>query len=247
MSAIVKKKTKVLIMVPVFQSVYPLPFQSFLCLLASAASKEHDHYEFSVHVAARQMVHMAMNRITAAMLADGFDALIVMDDDCLPPPNAISVLLRHYEAGREFVAGLGYMRNPPYTTTIGRQFPEGISICNTDTGETKLAGFHWVDDVSQEPDLIPCDFCGLPIAMIAASAFRKIEAPWFGTFIDGGDCTHDVYFAHKARAVGIQPYVDKTIPSGHQADPPIINQDSRDFNRAAVRAFTATRNQAVTE
>jgi hypothetical protein len=203
-----------------------------------ASQAEHERYEFLVHVPARELLHSAMNRAAHMALAEGVDAIIMADDDCYPPFDAISKLLRHYEAGHPIVGGMGYMRGFPHTTTIGRYYPEGITIVQDETGAFKMRGFYWVDDVTHEPDLVPADFCGFPIAIVSADALRQMERPWFGTHIDGGECTHDVYFGSRAKAAGLPIVVDKSIDCGHLLDAPIILGSTRAAARAMMTHVT---------
>jgi hypothetical protein len=149
-----------------------------------------------------------------------FDGLIVMDDDCAPPFNAISQCLRRYEAGHSVVLGVGFMRNYPHTTTLGRYFEEGATLSITPDG-VELSGFHWLDDVDAEPTddgLISVDFGGFPIALISREALLKIPRPWFGLELDGGTCTHDVYFGKKCERAGVPIVADTRIKCDHLSD-----------------------------
>ncbi len=98
------------------------------------------------------------------------------------------------------------------------------------------AGYEWIDDVSNEPDLLPADFAGFPIALITTDALKRMKAPWFGTHIDGGECTHDVYFGTRAKDAGIQIWVDRTIACDHQLDAQFITATNRAFARSVVTA-----------
>ncbi len=221
--------------IPVFDSVKPQPFGAFLgqCL---GAWKEGDRYDLVPFVPQRELLHGAMNRAVGMAIEHGFDYFLMSDDDCFPPFDVIPRLLRHMEAGHDFVAGLGVMRGYPHTTTAGRYYPEGISLVKDRvTGAMELSGFEWLDDADTAagPDLVPVDFCGFPIAIVRVSALKNITAPWFGTEIDGGGCTHDVYFGRKAAAAGIKLYVDRTIRCGHLSDASVITFE----NRPTVRAL----------
>lgn len=233
------KRKRILIVVPVFQAVYPKPFLNFTAMFMKTAHEEGSKYEFCVTVPDREILHNAMNTRASMVLSEGFDAMVVADDDCFPPLDAVCRLLRHYEAGIDVVAGLGIMRGYPYTTTVGRYFPEGMSIV-LDGGKPRASGFQWVEDTSREPDLLQADFCGFPIALISRAALAKIEAPWFGTWIDGGSCTHDVFFGVKCKAAGVSIHVDKTIECGHLAESPILTVHNRDLIRQAAATLQST-------
>lgn len=230
--------TSILITVPVFQSVYPRPFKNFLGL-AFSTHRESARYRFSVHIPERQLLHEAMNRTFSGLLETDHQAVIIADDDCFPPIDAISKLLRHFENGHDIVCGMGYMRNPPYTTTVGRYFPEGPTVVKTGPNHYEFAGFYWLDSLKADSGLVEADFCGFPIALISRRAIERIEQPWFGTWIDGGACTHDVYFGAKAKKAGLKILVDTSIDCGHLTDAPIITGQARDFARRAHKAMQA--------
>ena len=66
-------RRSILIVVPVFQSVYPRPFKNFLGLALSAAHREGGNYRFDVHVPEREILHSAMNNSVTAMLKGDYD------------------------------------------------------------------------------------------------------------------------------------------------------------------------------
>lgn len=229
-------RRSVLIVIPVFASVYPRPFKNFLGLALSAAHREGARYRFDVHVPERQILHSAMNDAVSSMLKGDHDAMLIMDDDCLPPTDAISKLLRHLEDGKDIVAGLGYMRGYPHTTTAGRYYDEGPTVVtNEKTSTAELVGFKWQDDMVVNSGLHRVDFCGFPIALVSRNAFMKMQAPWFGTELDGGSCTHDVFFGARATKAGIPIYVDSSMPCGHLAEAPVVMPETRDFARRVRR------------
>ncbi|HEV8208511.1 MAG TPA: hypothetical protein VGP77_00255 [Vicinamibacterales bacterium] len=224
-------RTQVLFVMPVFQAVYPKPLENFLAMMLHAGMAVHEKYAIWPIVMERTPLHAAMNRAAADALTHGFDVLIFADDDCLPPIDAIPRLLAHYEAGHPFMAGLGYMRGFPHTTTIGRYDPAGPTL-RFEHGQPQLAGFRWIDDVADEPtDLIPADFCGFPIAMVTVAALRRMERPWFATATALGECTHDVFFGDRAKAAGVPIVVDRTMACGHLSDGYVITPHSRQLAR----------------
>ena len=229
------KRPAILWVIPVFDSVKPQPFGSFLGQCLGAWAEGHA-YEIVPMVPARELLHAAMNRAVQLAIDHDFRYVLMSDDDCFPPYDAIPRLLRRMETGLDCVAALGIMRGYPHTTTAGRYFAEGPSlIVDRTTGGTALAGFEWLDNMDRAdgPDLVPVDFCGFPIAIMRVDALKKIAPPWFGTEINGGGCTHDVYFGRKAADAGVQIFVDRTIRCGHLADASVITLE----NRATVRAL----------
>jgi hypothetical protein len=236
-------RKRFLLVIPVFQAVYAKPLANFLAMALSAASTEGDRYELLPHVPERQSLPSLMNKACEIVLEHDFDGLIVADDDCGPPFSAISQLLRRYEAGHPIVLGLGFMRNFPHTTTIGRYYPEGPTLITNGHGGVEWSGFHWIDDVLAEPTedgLIRVDFGGFPIALISREAIKAITPPWFGLEIDGGACTHDVYFGAKAHRANLPIVVDTHIPCSHLAESPWITFENREVIRRVRQTWTAS-------
>ena len=233
-------RPRLAIVIPVFQAVYPTPFANFLQLAMRTAHALGAKYGFDILVPERQLLHGAMNTALEKALEGNYAAVIMADDDCFAPPDAIEKLVAHWERGVEFVAGVGFMRNFPHTTTVGRYYPEGPTVVEQPDGTFQWIGFQWWDDISTMAPLQEADFCGFPIALISGAAIKRIKPPWFGTHIMGGDCTHDVYFARKAQDAGVTIYVDSTVRCGHLSPSPTITFD----NRALVRQVASLKPKA---
>lgn len=211
----------------------PGPFGNFLAMMARACADCYPDYAFDFMVPERQLLHGAMNYVGQAVLDNDHLGVIVCDDDCLPPYDAIPRLMQHAEAGHPIVAGVGLMRNYPHTTTVGRYLDSGYTLLQRADGGVEWKGFSWYDDLSRLPEgLATVDFCGMPIMWIAREVFEKAEQPWFGTQLDGNNVTHDVYFAKRATEAGFTVKVDTTVRCGHLMAPKYV-----DFNnRAEIRA-----------
>lgn len=221
------RKKKALVVFPTFEGPPASAFKGFL-EIAYVAGRSCPDWKFGWHVLSRKSLPTAMTEAAETVLQGGWDCLIAFDDDCFPPFDCIPRLIAHYEEGKSFVAGMGVMRNYPFTTTVARSFKEGYTlVVNGQTGG-KVAGHEWLDDVSGLPDLADVDFCGVPVAIMARSIFERVEAPWFGLQApDGGVVTHDVFLCRKLKAAGIPVLVDTTIKCGHLTEAPIITFENR--------------------
>jgi hypothetical protein len=233
---------RILLVWPVFQALYPRPFERFL-QIAFMAGRACPETAFGVHVVERQGLVTAMNMVGDLVLngpnqyGTGWDAAIVFDDDCFPPIDVIPRLLRRcFDEGHAFVAATGLMRAYPFTTTAARSYAEGITgVLKPDGKITHLAGFEWIDELPQ--DLVEVDFCGVPAAIIHKRCFEQIPRPWFGdSDVRGERVTHDVYFCKKLHAAGIPVHVDGTMRCGHLIDPPVINFENRTSARQVMEA-----------
>lgn len=224
---------KALVVVPTFAGVSPRPFRGFL-EIAMVAGRTCPEWKFGFLTPERQSLPMAMNSAVNTVLAQGYDCLLVFDDDCFPPFDCIPRLLAHYEAGRQFVAGVGVMRGYPHTTTIAQVFAEGPTLLQK-PDRAEVVGHQWLDDVQALPALAEVDFCGVPVAMMARTIFETVPAPWFDLRAeDGGAVTHDVFFCRKVKRAGLPVLVDTTLKCGHLAEPPVITFENRGYARELV-------------
>jgi len=218
--------------------------ETFLAMAVAAGDQLHGKVELSVRVHARDSLVTAMNTYGQLVLDHGFDALIIADDDCLPPFDAIPRLVDHLHAGRDYVSTVGYMRGYPHTTTIGRYLKHGVSAVQTPYG-VEWKGFQWLDNLDGAPPLLEADFCGVPLALMSRRCFEKGEVPWFGTQMPEGSCTHDIFFAKRMQAAGIPVLVDTTIRCGHLADPAIIDETSRHIARQVGQEIVKRQQEAA--
>lgn len=248
-------RRKVLIVVPVFTHVFPEAFEHFMRLMIVGST--YCPFDFEMFVPARQLLHGAMNQAVDVVRENDFDAMIVFDDDCLPylwkydaralgrpDPRRFQVIPRLLglmeEKRADVIAGVGYMRNYPHTTTVGRLYKEGMTAIRS---QHSFSGFYWVDDLSKheheidKDGLLPVDFCGMPVMLIPRYVLDGIKLPAFGTVDDeGGACTHDVYFCKKVREAGFTIRVDTMIDSGHIMPAPIVDRFTRPLARHGVQA-----------
>jgi hypothetical protein len=247
---------RVLLFFPVFHSVLPAAFQNFLRLVAVAVDRC-PQYKFDPWVVPRASIHGAMNQAVDVVLEQGHEYLIAFDDDCLPelsefPPGhnqrwqVIPRMLGIAERGHPILTGVGYMRGYPHTTTVGRNYPHGVSMVHQPDGTAVFKGFYWLDDLELHKDeidadgLLHVDFCGVPVVCIHRSVLEKVPKPIFETRDEGGgQCTHDIYFCNKAKAAGFPIAVDTHIDCGHIIEAPIINRQTKAEMQLALRAQVA--------
>lgn len=131
-----------------------------------------------------------------------FQWLFFLDDDTIPPPDAIYRLLAHK---KPIVSGLYYRRSPPLYPVMLRETP---------------AGKQWITEY-KNPDLIEVDYVGSGCLLIHRDVLRKVPQPWFEWKVDRGDLppdqrmSEDFSFCQKARQNGYKIFVDTSIQCRH--------------------------------
>lgn len=232
----VDTRPRLLLVFPIFSHIFPAAFQAFAAMLLTASRSLPD-VQIDLLVQERMLLHTAMNHAAETCIQNPwYMGMIAFDDDCLPPSDLIQRMVAHFQRGEQIVAGVGYMRGYPHTTTVGRYYQEGPVI---EGHEQK--GFAWLDDLPKaEADahgLLDVDFCGMPAMFISRKVLAAIDAPHFMHQDNtGGVTTHDIYFCNKAKDAGFPVKVDVTMECAHIGPAPLITKATRDAARQAVGA-----------
>jgi glycosyltransferase involved in cell wall biosynthesis len=130
------------------------------------------------------------------------DYIFFLDDDTLPPINAITKLK---ECNQDIVSGLYFSKQEPH-------FPQ-IFYKNKEKNEL----YDTIGDY-QKDQLIEVDACGAGCLLIKKEVFKKIKQPYFN-YIPSGEKTNrkgeDYYFCEQAKKAGYKIYCDTSIICGH--------------------------------
>lgn len=234
---------RILLVFPVFSHVLPEAFASFMHLALHSA-RWLPQYKFDVMLCERELLHSAMNRAAELCIKNPwYIGMVAFDDDCIIPANAVVRFAAHYEHGHHIIAGYGFMRRYPHTTTVGTLLDSGPTIFHDpgviQTGEQR--GFKWLDDCDElksradEHGLVEVDFCGMPAMFISRKVLHDMKTPHFmHEDKTGAVTTHDIYFCNKARDMGHKVMVDMTLECGHIGPSPVITEQTRKWARVAV-------------
>lgn len=146
---------------------------------------------------------MARNTACKKLIEVGWEWLFFLDDDTIPPPDAIIRLMKHQQP---IVSGLYYRRNNPICPVMLRDVPGG--------------GRQWITEYPKD-SLIQVDFVGSGCMLIHRSVLDKVPYPWFDWRVDRYDLpenermSEDFAFCLEARKVGYKVIVDTLIICRH--------------------------------
>lgn len=132
------------------------------------------------------------------------DSILFLDDDVLPPINAITKLASH---DKDIVTGLYFAKQQPHFPQIFKKNAED---------PTK---YDAVFDV-EEDKLIEVDACGAGILLIKREVFKKLKRPFFQYEVYGEETSRkgeDFYFCEKAKEAGFSIYCDTSVLCGHRS------------------------------
>ncbi len=142
----------------------------------------------------------AYNALFGAVLNDEemskFTYVLTLEDDNLPPPNAVLKLLHVLEhSDYDAVSGLYHTKSAPSVPLV-------------------LGDIRKPDDFTAQPvtqGVVEVNAIPMGCALWRLQLFRSMPAPWFKT--EGA--SHDIYFARNARAAGHRFAVDLDLRVGH--------------------------------
>ena len=145
--------------------------------------------------------HARNTGCTKALELD-FEWLFFLDDDTIPPNDAILRLIAHK---KPIVSGLYYRRNLPICPVMLR---------NVDSGR------QWITEFTS-PSLIEVDYVGAGCLLIHKEVLHSLQQPWFEWKADRFDLpinermSEDFSFCEKARQNGYKIYVDTSVQCRH--------------------------------
>lgn len=199
-----------------------------ICLLGL---KTGSGFNFAYHHVTRLPIHLARLQACEKALAEGYDFVLLLDDDMIFLPDTLTRLVKHMQdPDVVLVNALAYGRKPPYHACIYKQSANGIAYDNLEGWEGR--------------GLLEVDGTGLSCALLRTSALRKLDDfyydkltaeekldvatadkararghKWFGHFEHLGE---DLYFCRRLRDAGFKCHVDTDLVIGHVGEAEIV-------------------------
>ncbi len=150
-------------------------------------------------------VDMLRNQACEVAIGRDYSHLIFLDADMVWPTTVIHDLLKYHDVG--IVAGLYVLKGPPYSPVhlIDQHEKDGLQM------------FHRA--VKYGKELVPVDVVGMGCTIIPVAGLKEMaKSNWFEYQNDQHGMprvSEDVPFCLKAKAVGIDRFMDPTIRCGH--------------------------------
>lgn len=145
------------------------------------------------------------NSACADALAAGFQWVMFLDDDVIPPPDTYARLARH---NLDIVSGLYYRRQPPIC-------PVAMKL----DGEGKP---QWVTQWNPPNSLVEVDLVGAGCLLIHRRVLKRTPQPWFEWEIgktpapQGRNAmSEDFAFCLRAKEHGFKVHLDTSIQCEH--------------------------------
>lgn len=133
--------------------------------------------------------------------------LLTIEDDNIPPPDAIPLLIEAIEAGPfDGVGGLYFLKGD---FNMGQCYGSPEEYARTGTPDFRPRD---MAQAIKQGMIVPCNGIAMGCSLYRMSSFRKIERPWFKT---NPSNTQDLFFCSKALAAGLRFAVDARCKVGH--------------------------------
>lgn len=179
-------------------------------------------YEFGWFTTGRLLTPYAREKLAENALKQGFDFILMLDNDMLYPVDFIECMLKDMEEHPEMdvLAPLAFMRNPPHYAVM-YMVQEGYD-------STLQQEFYVNQFVKNYPKdkLVECDAVGFGAALIRTSLLKKMKAPYFMSTAGSGE---DIWFCHKAKKEAkAHIFMDTRIKLAHLGQPKIIDEEYRE-------------------
>lgn len=192
---------KILIAVPCMDQ---LPAQ-FAHSLATLTSYGIEDTQISVWFNLGSLVYTSRNEIAKRALLDKADLVMWFDSDMVFPADTLMKLLKHIDAGADFVTGVYYRRTPPFTPTI-------FKTMEIDEAKQEAVWTQY-DPVPTEPFEVAA--CGFGCVLMRTEMFVAVFGKFGNMFSPIGNVGEDIAFCWRAQQCGYKMIADPTIPLGH--------------------------------
>jgi hypothetical protein len=167
--------------------------------------------------------------VEQALAVDGWDRLVILEHDMLPPPDALA-RIAHYTPEQAIVGATYFRHEPPHTAIV---YVENDGCYDPITPQT-------VNTWCEAPMLYRCDAVGFGLISIARHVLENWDRdiPMFN--VTGEIGSHDLWFCSRAREQGHLVYVDTGVMCEHLTETRIglsHNQAAQLPDGAVIKTF----------
>ena len=166
--------------------------------------------EVGYDIATSSLIYDARNQLAQHAMQGGYDYVLWLDSDTLPPPEALWKLKIATEEGYDMASGLYFERKPPHRPTIFKR----LELMQLEGGKLDpVAEFY--DDYPRG-ELFEIQGCGFGCTFMKVDLLRRVTEK-FGImpFMPVGGFGEDLSFCMRARRAGAKIGCDSSVRCGH--------------------------------
>lgn len=166
--------------------------------------------EVDYDIVTSSLIYDARNSITQHAISGGYDFVLWLDSDTLPPYDSLWKLKIGTEEGYDMVSGLYFKRKPPFSPVIYRQ----VELMKLDGG--KLDPVAETFENYPHEELFEIEGCGFGCTLMTVDLVRRVTGQ-FGLmpFMPVGGFGEDLSFCLRARRAGARIGCDSSVRCGH--------------------------------
>ena len=153
------------------------------------------------------LIYDARNKLATSAIKAGADYVLWLDSDMVFPPDLLGKMLKECkEKNIDFLSGLYFRRNPPYSTVLYDKLealPDGKGCAHT--------SFECVPEGTFE-----VGGCGFGCVLMATDVLMSVSAKYAGHMFEPDyGMGEDLAFCWRARQAGYKIFCDSTLECGH--------------------------------
>lgn len=174
---------------------------------------------FAYHQFTRMHIQAARQLACDLALNEGYDILVMIDDDAIFPPDTVGRLYQHFSKtvdGKpvDMVSALAYQRMVPYNPCIF---------------ETDLEGKGRVLEGYERTGLRRVDASGMHLTMLRTSVIKRFREAGVMNYFGGFENKfgEDIAFSANMKKLGIPMYCDTDFVAGHIGSSVVVDEAFR--------------------
>ena len=163
--------------------------------------------EIKVDIHYRKPVHIAQQKMAERALGEGYDYLLMIDDDIYNP--SLEGLKKLIEADKDVIGGAQFASGFPYQLCALKRFDTSKTMMEVRRSKDPRKMY----EVTEREGVQPTDLLTLGFTLIKVDFLRRMDRPHFDCNIE---YETDFYFCNKCIEMGVTPYVHFDVSLNHR-------------------------------
>ena len=155
------------------------------------------------------LIYEARNTIAQNAVKEGFDRVLWLDSDMVPPWNTINVLNRTMDTGKDFVTAMYYRRRPPAYPVVCDKVDWKVH----DSGVVETNAHSYIN--YELCEVFEIEGSGFGCCMTSAALLKDMVEKYGVPFTPLMGMGEDLAFCWRARQQGWKLWCDSHVECGH--------------------------------
>lgn len=172
----------------------------------------------SVNFLAGSLVYDARNKLAMKAMECGSDYVLWLDSDMVFNKDLLIRMIAHMENGKDFVSGLCFRRQPPYTPCIYSKARVGLTAADNESEQF---------DAYPRSKVFQIEACGFAAVMVKTERLKQVAERYGTIFAPMNGYGEDISACLRLRNVGTTLWCDSSVKLGHLGKV-VIDEDAFD-------------------